>query len=91
MRWCSAAGPVGGAASADGTLSQAGGPPRAEVASGPKEPTVSKLHDRKQDLNPENVLSQLRSEHSRTDRSCPKMLCANQMLEGNGHRAREKL
>lgn len=50
-RWCSAAGPAGGAASADGTPSPAGWPPRAEAASGPEEPTVSKLPDRKQDLD----------------------------------------
>lgn len=93
VRWCSAAGPVGGAASADGTLSQAGGPPRAEVASGPKEPTVSELPGRKQDLNPENVLSQLCLEHSRTDRSCPENAVRKSNAWGKNikHRAWEKL
>lgn len=47
VRWCSAAGLVGGAASADGTLSPAGWPPRAEVASGPREQMVSKLPNKK--------------------------------------------
>lgn len=46
-RWCSAAGFVGGAASAGGTPSQAGWAPRVEEASGPEEQMVSKLPGRK--------------------------------------------
>lgn len=43
-RWCSAAGPAGGAASADGTLRRAGWPLRRVEASGPEGPTESELH-----------------------------------------------
>lgn len=50
-RWCSAAAPVGGAASADGTPTRAGWPPRAAGASGPEGRTESELHDEKQEVN----------------------------------------
>lgn len=50
-RWYSAAAPVGGAASADETPTQAGWPPRAVAASGPKVPTESELRDKKQEVN----------------------------------------
>lgn len=64
VRWCSAGGPVGEAASAGETPSQAGWPPRVEVAWGPTEQMVSKLPDKKKqtlNLNWGNVLAWFRS------------------------------
>lgn len=50
-RWCSAAAPVGGAASADGTPTRAGWPPRVAAASGPEGRTESELQDTEQEVN----------------------------------------
>lgn len=84
VRWCSAAGLVSGAASADGTLSRAGWAPTVEVASGPMEQTVSELANKKQDFKFFSQFSQLcfwvPLEHSGTNRSCPKTLLANQKV-----------
>lgn len=83
-RWCSAAGFVGGAASAGGTPSQAGWAPRVEEASGPEEQMVSKLPGRKwysfQGTHSFLVLGSFRA-HLELIENCPRVLLPNQRLQ----------